>query len=179
MAVSEPTGQPGGEHPAVRRGGPVLGPGAERSAGRGTYTDIVEGHQTSSCRWATRARRVRAMADWRPHLRGHTSRGLSLACRASAADCCGCYLQFLLYGFRRLQFISIRVSSLCPYSWKACSRPDCAESSQPRNDIQGKTVEFPGLESKAICFEFNISRKKNCHWRNENRCVEGARLYFC
>jgi hypothetical protein len=29
------TGPPGGEHPAVRRGGPVSGPGAERSAGRG------------------------------------------------------------------------------------------------------------------------------------------------
>ncbi len=33
QAVSEPTGPPGGEHPAVLRGGPVLGPGAERSAG--------------------------------------------------------------------------------------------------------------------------------------------------
>ena len=31
----DPTGPPGGEHPAVRRGGPVFGPGAERSAGRG------------------------------------------------------------------------------------------------------------------------------------------------
>jgi hypothetical protein len=29
------SGPTGGEHPAVRRGGPVLGPGAERSAGSG------------------------------------------------------------------------------------------------------------------------------------------------
>ncbi len=37
QADSEPTGPPGGEHPAVQRGGPVfkLGPGAERSASRG------------------------------------------------------------------------------------------------------------------------------------------------
>ena len=30
-----PTGPPGGEHPAVRRGSPVFGLGAERSAARG------------------------------------------------------------------------------------------------------------------------------------------------
>ncbi len=33
-AVSEPAGPPDGEQPAVRRGGPVFGPGAERSTGR-------------------------------------------------------------------------------------------------------------------------------------------------
>jgi hypothetical protein len=35
QAVSEPTGPPDGEQPTVQRGGPVFGPGAERSTGRG------------------------------------------------------------------------------------------------------------------------------------------------
>ena len=32
--------------------------------------------------------------------------------------------------------------------------------------VQGSTGQF--LESNAICFEFNISRKTYCGWRNEN-----------
>jgi hypothetical protein len=35
QAVLEPTGPPDGEQPAVLRGGPVFGPGAERSTGCG------------------------------------------------------------------------------------------------------------------------------------------------
>jgi hypothetical protein len=45
--------------------------------------------------------------------------------------------------------------SLYPFA----PRWNSSERSQPRHDIQERTVEF--LESKAICFEFNISRKKN------------------
>ena len=79
-AVSEPTGPPGGEHPAVRRGGPVLGPGAERSAGRG-YVDVDDsedealraagGPGPKSSTWTARVRGapiVRMMADFVPRL---------------------------------------------------------------------------------------------------------------
>jgi hypothetical protein len=78
QAVSEATGPPGGEHPAVRRGGPVPGPGAEHSAGRGNFDpDDSEdealraggGPGPKSCTWTEcGALTVRMMADFAQRL---------------------------------------------------------------------------------------------------------------